>query len=202
VEVAANVCLTDCNLEVKLLYDFDHMHEEKQEVNFVKNAPLDAKINLNDTGDRAKIEVKIKVLTSQHEDSLFRVRILATDPMTKLPFDLFTHPIKVISKMNQMKKKDPTSSPTSVPSKKRDRSTLTSSISGNGIDLATSVKNLEEVQRKQAETLDLIWMKLNDSTLPLQTLSLASQHPSLALSSDQLEITEKKHGNSYLGNVI
>jgi hypothetical protein len=73
-EVASNAALdlTKWNFEAKLLYDFDRDDDQAKEVSFVKNEPLDYKVNIADGGQKAIVELKIKVLTSQHEDMLFR----------------------------------------------------------------------------------------------------------------------------------
>jgi len=106
VDLASTVDLIKCNsLETKLLYDFDREEDETREVSYVRNEPLDYKVNLHDGGYRATVELKIKVLTSQHEDMLFRVRFSATDPATQMDFSTTTQPIKVISKLTQISKK-------------------------------------------------------------------------------------------------
>jgi hypothetical protein len=70
--------LTRANLSTKLLYDFDRDGDPKVEVAYVKNEPLECKVNIMEQGTKAIVDVKIKVLTSQHEDMLFRVQLIAT----------------------------------------------------------------------------------------------------------------------------
>mmetsp|Transcript_20546 Transcript_20546/g.28830 ORF Transcript_20546/g.28830 Transcript_20546/m.28830 type:complete len:310 (-) Transcript_20546:33-962(-) len=106
VEIGSTVDLTKCNLEAKLVYDFDNEEDQKLEVSYVKNEPLDYKVNIHEGGYKANLEVRIKVLTSQHEDMLFRVRITATDPISQMALEIYTQPIKVISKLTQVKKKE------------------------------------------------------------------------------------------------
>jgi len=83
-----------------LLYDSDSGQDFKP-VDFVKNSPLTYHVFVSERGDRATIELKISVLSSQHEDSLFRVFLSATDPAVDLPptqLQIITDPIKVVSK--------------------------------------------------------------------------------------------------------
>jgi len=124
VQVEANVDITKANLEAKLLYDFNHEKDPQVEVSFVKNEPLDYKVNLRpDAVNKAALELKIKVLTSQHEDMLFRVKLLGVDPATGILFDAVTQPVKVISKLIQLKKKGSPTVTTPSPTKKRSSST-------------------------------------------------------------------------------
>jgi len=114
---------------------FDKDTDPKLEVSYVKNEPLEYKINLFDSGTKAVVEIKIKVLTSQHEDMLFRVQLCAVDPVTLLPLEAVTKPIKVISKLTHVKKaQSNTVSPgTPTASKKR----LSSSSNSNSSTLPT-----------------------------------------------------------------
>jgi hypothetical protein len=104
VEVTSNVDLSKSHIEAKLLYDFDREEDQKLEVSYVKNEPLEYKVNILDSGTKATIELRIKVLTSQHEDMLFRVQLKGIDPLSGREFETYTQPIKVISKLTQLKK--------------------------------------------------------------------------------------------------
>jgi len=57
------------------------------------------------------IEVRLKVLSSQHEDMFFRVKFIALDPIGKqevaASLMVLSAPIKVISKPEQLKKRRP-----------------------------------------------------------------------------------------------
>jgi len=113
--VAKN-CEIDLNhvaFDATLLYDT----EGEKGVDFVKVKPIEYKCAPNETGDQVAMELRIKVLTSQHEDMFFKVRIQGLDPVTKqeIPnLKVLTCPIKVISKPEQLKKRQPP-----PPSKKR-----------------------------------------------------------------------------------
>lgn len=106
--VAKN-CEIDLNhvaFEASLLYDT----EGDKEVDFVKVKPIEFKCVPSEAGDQVAIELRIKVLTSQHEDMFFKVNIQGQDPVTKQDIPnlrVITAPIKVISKPEQLKKRQP-----------------------------------------------------------------------------------------------
>jgi len=95
-------------LEAILLYDFD----EPKEVDFVRLKPLEYRSQANDSGDTCSVEMRIKVLSSQLEDMFFRIRFTAYDSVTRSSSPtlvVYSEPIKVISKPDQIvkKKKNP-----------------------------------------------------------------------------------------------
>jgi hypothetical protein len=91
--------------DVQLVYDCPTL----KEVDFVKLKPMDFKLKPNEDGDQLSVEIRIKVLTSQLEDMFFRVRIALVDPQTMQEvsplFTVLSHPIRVVSKPDQVKKK-------------------------------------------------------------------------------------------------
>jgi len=107
--VAKN-CEIDLNhvaFEATLLYDTDG---GEKGVDFVKVKPIEYKCVPSEAGDQVAIELRIKVLTSQHEDMFFKVSIQGQDPITKQDIPnlrVLTAPIKVISKPEQLKKRQP-----------------------------------------------------------------------------------------------
>lgn len=102
-------CEIDLNhvaFEAALLYDT----EGDKGVDFVKVKPIEYKCVPSEAGDQVAIELRIKVLTSQHEDMFFKVAIQGQDPITKQEIPnmrVLTAPIKVISKPEQLKKRQP-----------------------------------------------------------------------------------------------
>jgi len=91
-------------LEARLVYDCDNF----KEVGFVKLKPLEFKCHVNERGDQATVELRPKVLTSQLEDMLFRVKLVAVDSITKQVIQslfVLSESIKVVSKPEQVKKK-------------------------------------------------------------------------------------------------
>jgi len=132
--------LHDYNVEAKLLYDSDL----EKDVDFVKAKPLLAKITLNQTGSKMTVEGRIKVLTSQLENSLFRMGIFVYDRQTKeLAFPItYSEAIKVISKSDQVKKKKVTEHEEEK-KKKRNISDVLSDA-------------LEYIEAKQSEQVELL----------------------------------------------
>jgi hypothetical protein len=101
-EIDLNHIAFDCSL----LYDT----EGEKGVDFVKLKPIEYKCVPNESGDQVSVELRIKVLTSQHEDMFFKVKIQGQDPVTKTDvpnLKVITAPIKVISKPEQLKKRQP-----------------------------------------------------------------------------------------------
>jgi len=120
--------------EAFLVYDCDGA----KDVDFVKAKPLDFKPCPSEDGKELDAELRIKVLSSQHEDMLFKIKIQGFNPITKeeLPgLVVITQAIKVISKPEQLKKRPP--------SKKR---TLTDML----------VETVSRIEKKQDEQQRLI----------------------------------------------
>jgi len=131
--------------EAFLLYDTESM----KEVDYVKVKPMDFKYTPIDSGLQLEVELRFKVLSSQHEDMLFRVKIQGYNPTTLEPLPqltLFTPSIKVISKPEQLKAKQAT------PSKKR---TLPETL------LAT-VARIEQKQEDQQLLLERLFKQQLD----------------------------------------
>jgi len=88
-------------VEPRLLYDCDNL----KEVDFVKLKPLEYKNFPGETMEQLNVELKLKVLTSQLEDMLFRVKFTAFEVGSSVPLLLVvSEPIKVVSKPEQVKK--------------------------------------------------------------------------------------------------
>lgn len=82
--------------DLKLMYDM----EEEKEVSWVKQKPVEYKTSVSEDGSQISLEaIKIKVLSSHHEDNLFRLRLSVWDPNNEaVSYVVVSHPIKVISK--------------------------------------------------------------------------------------------------------
>jgi hypothetical protein len=139
-------CRLDFNqvaFEAFLLYDCDDL----KDVDFVKVKPMDFKSTPSENGQQLQVELRIKVLTSQHEDMLFRVKIQGFHPLTReeLPgLSVITPPIKVISKPEQLKKKQP--------SKKRTLSDM----------LVDTMVRIEKKQEEQQQLLERMMKHQSD----------------------------------------
>jgi len=90
-------------IAVKLYYDSATDTDFKQ-VDYLKQEPMSYKVFPNDVGDKATIEIRLLVLTSQHEDSLFRVKITASENNTTTSYDAFSEPLRVVSKASQIQR--------------------------------------------------------------------------------------------------
>jgi len=109
-----------CTLEARLVYD----NESLKEVSFVKMKPLEFKCHVNERGDQVTAEIRPKVLTSQLEDMLFRVKFVPLDSSKQAIGDIcvFSEPIKVVSKPEQVKKRKRTEpKPKPAPAPKEDK---------------------------------------------------------------------------------
>jgi len=76
-------------------------------VDFVKHKPLEHKIQSHQ-GTELSVEIKIKVLSSQLEDMLFRIKLMCYDADTLQPIPKLyavSQPIRVVSKPEQVLKK-------------------------------------------------------------------------------------------------
>jgi len=101
-------------LDVKLVYDEPGEDGTEKEVDFVKSKPLVIKQTISQSGNKLTLEARIKVLTSQLEDSLFKIVMRLLDPNyssnnnsqpQQFIASVYSCPIKVISKSDQVKKK-------------------------------------------------------------------------------------------------
>eukprot|EP01116_Phalansterium_solitarium_P018465 TRINITY_DN4890_c0_g1_i1.p1 TRINITY_DN4890_c0_g1~~TRINITY_DN4890_c0_g1_i1.p1 ORF type:complete len:387 (+),score=104.88 TRINITY_DN4890_c0_g1_i1:104-1162(+) len=125
-----------------LVYDC----EPAKSVDFVKTSPMEFKYSPNSAGDRLEVELRIKVLTSQHEDMLFKVHIHGVDPITKAEFPglfLVSPPIKVISKPEQLKKRQAPQAHQQQPAPKKQRAVPAAAASDS---VADAVQRLEASQ--------------------------------------------------------
>jgi len=135
-----NTCKVDFNqiaFDAQLIYDCDG----DKEVDFVKVKPMEFKSTPSENGQILDAELRIKVLTSQHEDMLFKIRIAGANPITReeIPgLAVMSSPIKVISKPEQLKKRQP--------NKKRG---LTEML----VETITRIERKQEDQQKLIEKL-------------------------------------------------
>jgi hypothetical protein len=93
-------------IEAILLYDTPD--NSKKDVMFIKVKPLEYSGHIFDNDPRKfTLEIFIKILSSQHEDSLFKVLLRAVDPATKKPIpglETTTKEILSISKPEVVRK--------------------------------------------------------------------------------------------------
>lgn len=158
IHVKSEFNLNGAPISAKLYYDFDDGEKEPREVETLKVTPLEYTSHVNESGDRAAFELRIGVLSSQHEGAYFRVKLSATDTTTNKTFHVFSQPIKIISKRTQVKKilekfqqpQPQVSSPQSSPLPSFE---TTSPVRTSNEALALAIRKLEEQQREQSHLL-------------------------------------------------
>jgi len=97
---APSVNFQCARIYAKLYYDADD--EDYKPIELPKSDPLTYKVFMSSCGDRATVECRIYVLTSQHENALFRVKIgLNFGAHTA---EVTSAPIRVLSKPSQIQK--------------------------------------------------------------------------------------------------
>jgi len=134
--------------DANLVYDCDG----GKEVDYVQKKPVQYKFTPIENGAQLDCEFRINILTSHHEDMLFKVKIQGFNPLTKEEINglaLLTFPIKVISKPEHLKKRQP--------SKKR---TLTDM-------LVETVSRIEKKQEEQQRLLEKMFSQ--QATVPSAT---------------------------------
>jgi len=90
-------------LEANLFYD-----SPEKEVNFINAKPFEYTAKINPEGTTFAMECLLKILSSQNENALFKLRIRAVNASTKKPIahmEIDTEPIQVISKPSVLRKK-------------------------------------------------------------------------------------------------
>jgi len=162
-------------LEASLVYD----SEALKPVAFVKTKPIECKPIVDESGDQATLNMKIKVLTSQHEDMFFRVRVFALHQKTRQPLspplELVSEPIKVISKPKQSKKK--------TQSKKRSLNDL----------LIESVQRIEKHQRRQGRIVDHLLKRRRLALQPLHQHAAPTPLVDSSLGSESASLPPQPH---------
>jgi len=101
------------SIEASLLYDTPD--NSRKEVMFIKVKPLEYSGRIDDKdATKFQLEISVKILSSQHEDSLFRVLLKAVDPATGKPIPgleattkelLSISKPEVVRKMNEPRQK-------------------------------------------------------------------------------------------------
>jgi len=156
--------LNKFGFEAVLMYDSED--SESKDVDYVKAKPVEFKCTVSEGGDQLAVELRIKVLSSQHENSFFRVKVLALDPTTGIPISPFlmviSEPIKVISKPEQLKKK---SSPKKNVSSAAAPAQISISSTSSTSDLL--METLSSIQSQQIQHQKLLEKLLLSTTIPI-----------------------------------
>lgn len=91
--------LENCDVDCSLIYD----NAELSEAHYINQKPISfsSQVNSNNT---MNVELRISVLSSSHEDMLFRVRFDIYNAKKEKIATLYSGPLKVISKADSKKK--------------------------------------------------------------------------------------------------
>eukprot|EP01117_Protostelium_nocturnum_P004524 TRINITY_DN1633_c0_g1_i2.p1 TRINITY_DN1633_c0_g1~~TRINITY_DN1633_c0_g1_i2.p1 ORF type:complete len:357 (+),score=120.39 TRINITY_DN1633_c0_g1_i2:705-1775(+) len=173
--------LHSATISTRLFYDNETKETEEagtqetasKEVEVLRSVqPMESVSHVSKDGRRASVEVKLNILSSQHEGAHFKVLVSVIDPNTKQTHQVFSHPVRVISKRNQAKKivskatssvsKSVTgdSASSSMEPKASSTSERREPIKRSAIDLlAESMVRIERQQQDQSKVLNLLMRK-------------------------------------------
>jgi len=141
-------------IEARMVYDTETL----KEVSFVKMKPLEFKSLITESGDQVAVELRPKVLTSQLEDMLFRVKIVAVDNAKhEIPnLCVFSEPIKVVSKPEQVKKKKKPAAPSkpkAPPKEKEDKGAIVEMVTDYMLKMENACEHNQNLLFLLEETL-------------------------------------------------
>lgn len=97
INVASTVNLNQSPINCKVYYDWD-TEDDMKEVDTLKSSPIEYTSHVNPNGLKAVVEIRLGVLSSQHEQAYFRIKL------SNAAGHAWSQPIKVISKRNQVRK--------------------------------------------------------------------------------------------------
>jgi len=163
-----NVNLHNARLYAKLFYDSD-FDDDFKSVDYVKSEPMTYKVFISTGGDRATIECRIFVLTSQHEDSLFRVKAGCVFG-NNAAVEVTSEPIRVVSKPSQVHKEKRkragvvTTAPSTPIAPPSPISSITGKRKENDLVLETLYR-LEEQQRQQKAIIEQLLVQQKPATV-------------------------------------
>jgi len=149
-------------LTASLLYDC----EPRREVTLLRSSPIETVIHLSSNGEEVTVEVRIHVLTSQHEDSLFRICVKYQEE------EIISEPLKVISKADTVRKSKDKSpcSPSSTTSQ-----TTTNKKKRNATDaFGDTLYRIEQQQKEQQKIIDILYQQ---NALLVSQLKPQTQQP-------------------------
>lgn len=173
-----DINFNEYSFDMKLIYDMD----DEKEVSWVKTKPVEFKPTVNDEGNQISFDaVKIKVLSSHHEDNLFRLKLTVWNPsQDDEVYYLLSNPIKVISKPLRSKPKKGTDAyeadtlPSPSPRAKRSHSQRAQATQGkekttNDL-LMYKIDSLLEEQQQTREELRMLKKELESQSYTPNTM--------------------------------
>jgi len=159
--ISSKFDLRTTQLTCKLVYDYDDV--QLREVPCTRNSPIEYKAFLDSQGTRATVELKIKVLTSQHEDMLFRVLIQSVG--TPELHTIVSHPIRVVSKPALLKHKNTRNGRKTVCTKRALESSEDSEDK-----LQNKIQHIENQQREHQQILQELSQRSTQDALSFDCL--------------------------------
>lgn len=152
------VDLTKGNLEARLIYN----SADRKDVPFLAKSPLEYFTHFNASGDEVTIEFRIKVLSSQLENSTFLIKVSVKHDGK--PVEVLSAPIRSVSKVQQIQRKKDAIQNNVVPTtpsidqlKKRKRSRAVvedEDSSTSSSDVMEMLHQIRETQLLQLEMME------------------------------------------------
>jgi len=149
-------------ITAKLFYD-NNTNEDFKPVEYLKQEPMTYKVFI--TNDKVTLEFRVLCLSSQHEDSCFRIKISVASADIAVPLEVTSDPIRIVSKASQAQKEKRIAS-TKVPNVTEPESPSSSTkLSGNKRSASSSCSNdivqetllrLEQQQQEQRIMIEQI----------------------------------------------
>lgn len=144
------------NLHVDLVYA---PNKTKVEVEALKKEPVEWQTVVDPDPDFVKLSIRIKVLSSQVQNSLFRLHITASDSAAETTLEGFSDPIKVVSKPDQIRKKRAAVG-------EPDLEVPTSKRRARGEEILEQISSARDIQEKNLAVLQQV---LDSSAAPLSS---------------------------------
>jgi hypothetical protein len=164
----ASVNFRKTKISATLTYDC----EPRREVTLIRSSPLEYVTHLSSNGELITIEARIHVLTSQNENSLFRVCLKFNEE------ELITEPLKVISKADNLKK----------PSKEKPNATSNKKKRTASDAFGDTLLRIEQQQQEQKNLIDMLYQQNQQLMSQLQQPASTPSSPQPSVPSPQFSI--------------
>jgi hypothetical protein len=133
-----------CALSCTLVYDLPN----KKEVEAVGGKPLEYVVHPSADGRACTVDFRIKVLTTQHQNNFFLIRVCLEGRTDTL--EVYTHPIKSVSKPEQIRRRQ------SLQQAKEEEKPAVSKKRARGEELLAALDDMRMVQQQQSEVLAVL----------------------------------------------
>ncbi|KYQ91614.1 putative transcriptional regulator [Tieghemostelium lacteum] len=92
----------NCLVKAALFY----ANEPLKEVSYIQTPPINYFGASTGQGEYFALDIKISILSSQHQGNMFYIMFYVSDPTkpTQQPYQVLSHPIRVVSKVDHIKK--------------------------------------------------------------------------------------------------